>query len=250
MKTIRYGFFLYVLAFAVFVASHFYFSRNQEFTYIGDNITYLTGSESAYYDHDFTIDLNDFKRFSNNHPEIPLEIPIIGKETTRGTFGVSKPLVFMMYFSVFTPIKDELLRAVVANSIIFSIWFAILYLLVRKIKNTWDTHITAVLLFTVLLFVSQANFYKYSGTFVINSSFFPWRFHKKTSVFYFFRSYRFAFDFRKTAGIILSVYNGCLPFLDKTMDPTAFVCIRVIYRWSYGNTALSDALWNIYTLRR
>ena len=196
MKTIRYGFFLYVLAFAVFVASHFYFSRNQEFTYIGDNITYLTGSESAYYDHDFTIDLNDFKRFSNNHPEIPLEIPIIGKETTRGTFGVSKPLVFMMYFSVFTPIKDELLRAVVANSIIFSIWFAILYLLVRKIKNTWDTHITAVLLFTVLLFVSQANFYLnvyhpeiFINTLVLLSSiplFFPGDSIKKRQYFIFF----------------------------------------------------------------
>lgn len=159
MKTIRYSFLLYVLAFAVFVASHFYFSRNQEFTYLGDNITYLTGSESAYYDHDFTIDVHDFKRFSVNHPQIPLEIPIIGKETTTGTFGVSKPLVFMMYFSLFTPMKDELLRAVVANSIIFSTWFAMLYLLVRKIKDTWWNHLSAVTLFTILLFLSQANFY-------------------------------------------------------------------------------------------
>lgn len=117
------------------------------------------GSESAYYDHDFTIDQSDFTRFSENHPKIPFEIPIIGKETTQSAFGVSKPLSFMMYFSIFTPIKDELLRAVAANSILFFSWFVILCLLVKRMNDNWRSHIFAVLLFSTLLFLSQANFY-------------------------------------------------------------------------------------------
>src|SRR3989344_2195739 len=151
---------IYILFFIVFISSHFYFSRNQQFRPLGDNITYLIGAESFYYDHDFVISDKDFTRLASNHPKVPIEhIPIIGKETSSGMQGVSKPLIFMMYLSFFTPIKEELLRAQIANVILLFSWFVILYFLVKKLRDKFSSHFIAVVLFLVLLFLSQANFY-------------------------------------------------------------------------------------------
>ena len=151
---------IYILFFIVFISSHFYFSRNQQFRPLGDNITYLIGAESFYYDRDFVIDNQDFARLASNHPKADAgHIPIIGKETSSGMHGVSKPLIFMVYLSFFTPIKDELLRAQIANVILIFSWFVILYFLVKKLRDKFSSHFIAVSLFSMLLFLSQANFY-------------------------------------------------------------------------------------------
>ena len=150
----------YLFFFFIFMLSHLYFSRDQQFKPLGDNITYLIGAESFYYDHDFVINDNDFTRLASNHPKALVEhIPIIGKETSSGMHGVSKPLIFMVYLSIFTPIKEELLRAQIANGILLFSWFMILYFLVRRLHDKRNSHFIAATLFTLLLFLSQANFY-------------------------------------------------------------------------------------------
>ena len=150
----------YLFFFFIFMLSHLYFSRDQQFKPLGDNITYLIGAESFYYDHDFVINDNDFTRLASNHPKALVEhIPIIGKETSSGMHGVSKPLIFMVYLSIFTPIKEELLRAQIANGILLFSWFMILYFLVKRLHDKRNSHFIAATLFTLLLFLSQANFY-------------------------------------------------------------------------------------------
>lgn len=160
MKKASSSVFIYLVFFIIFIFSHLYFSRDQLFRPLGDNVTYLIGAESFYYDHDFVINDNDFTRLASNHPKALVEhIPIIGKETSSGMHGVSKPLIFMVYLSIFTPIKEELLRAQIANGILLFSWFMILYFLVKRLHDKWKSHFIAATLFTILLFLSQANFY-------------------------------------------------------------------------------------------
>jgi len=160
MKKASSSIFFYLFFFFLFMLSHLYFSRYQQFRPLGDNVTYLIGAESFYYDHDFVIDNQDFARLASNHPKADANhIPIIGKETSSGMHGVSKPLIFMVYLSIFTPIKDELLRAQIANGILLFSWFMILYLLVKRLHDKRFSHFIAATVFTVLLFLSQANFY-------------------------------------------------------------------------------------------
>ncbi len=160
MKRSSSSVFIYLVYFLIFILSHLYFSRDQIFRPLGDNITYLIGAESFYYDHDFVVDDQDFTRLKSDHPKADAgHIPIIGKETSSGMHGVSKPLIFMMYMSFFTPIKDELLRALTANSILLFSWFMILYFLVKRVRDKWSSHAVAATLFTILIFLSQANFY-------------------------------------------------------------------------------------------
>lgn len=144
----KYFFLVFIL---IVVIPNLFLSRTIKFNNVADNITYLMQAESLYYDHDFKLEKKDFLRMYLEYPQIVKKLPIISKKDINGQLTYAKPIFFTIYISLFSWIVNPVYRGFLMN-LILSFF---LYLIVFKIlKNK-----KLFLLFCVLMFFSQFNFY-------------------------------------------------------------------------------------------
>ncbi|HRN70023.1 MAG TPA: hypothetical protein PLS49_02455, partial [Candidatus Woesebacteria bacterium] len=157
---IRWKIAISIILFFVLILS-FIIRNKSVFTPVGDNITYLIGAESLYYDKDIKIQQKDFKRLFITYKEVPENIPIIVKPDGQGDYFVAKPIFYMGYLALFTFITDPLLRAIISNILILII---LLYVSISILLFYYKKHTTVIALvmlvgFLVAITTSQLPFY-------------------------------------------------------------------------------------------
>jgi len=137
---------------------HLFYTTNLKFISVGDNISYLMQSESLYYDHDFKLENKDFTRTIEKYSNFIKTIPILSKNND-GKLTYGKPVFFTLYYSSFTPINNPFVRAYVANGILLLILFIISFIILNKKFIKEKYFYLYWILFSLLLFFSQMNFY-------------------------------------------------------------------------------------------
>ncbi|HRN70019.1 MAG TPA: hypothetical protein PLS49_02435 [Candidatus Woesebacteria bacterium] len=172
MRNKQYIFCIFIII--IFLGIVALFAYKKAYFYpVADNITHLMGAESLYYDTDLKVENNDYERLItkyNYYAETTKDligdyyigsIAVISKPNAQSSYYVAKPIFYLSYLALFTPITDLLLRAILSNILLLlAILGIILYILMTHLeKKQFSLLVIIIPIFLVALLGSQLLFY-------------------------------------------------------------------------------------------